>query len=281
MRGLLNQAAHIDQHYRQYRSLRSRSDRIEKLLRLSVLGQFALASALVAAWSTVAWLNVRLIQPAFQTAGQNETLFSGFTLADLSAWALVVVIAGLGVLLLEALQVTRIFASFSFLDDRRRRWLLWSVLSALVVVALAQSGLIFLHERIQTAPELYRQLIAYPVVVLEAPALDQSVPLLARMLLGPVFTFLLLFAVIPLENWLENGRVLLADALVALLRLVALALRLVAALVSHSLQLLLAVYDVLISLPLWLENLWLGLRRNRKTTKPTAQEGSQVGVNSR
>lgn len=281
MRGLLNQAAHIDQHYRQYRSLRSHSDRIEKLQRISVLGQFVLASLLLSAWAFAGWLNVQLVRPAFESTAMGESLLGSVGSADLSAWALVLVTALLGALLLEALQVTRIFASFSFLDDRRRRWLLWSLVSALVILAVSQAGLIFLHERLQSVPELYHRLIAYPVVVYEAPQIDQGVPLLARMLLGPVLTFLLMFAVVPLERWVENGRVLLGDVLVAGLRLMALLIRLLASFVSQLLALLLAVYDLLISLPLWLEGLVGQLRRLRGQSKSDSGKGSQMGVNSR
>ncbi|WP_108124807.1 hypothetical protein [Saccharospirillum mangrovi] len=281
MRGLLNQAAHIDQHYRQYRALRSHSDRIEKLQRVSVFGQFMLASLLLSAWALVGWLNVRLIRPAFESTAIAEPILGSITWADLSAWALVLVIAMLGTLLLEALQITRIFTSFSFLDDRRRRWVFWSVVTALVVLALSQAGLVFLHERMQTVPELYHRLIAYPVVVYEAPLIDQGVPLLARMLLGPVLTFLLMFAIVPLERWVENGRILLGDVLVAGLRFMSLVVRLLASLIRNSLALLLAAYDVLISLPLWLENLWLQVRKQRHLNKDMSPESTQVGVNSR
>ncbi|MFG1497154.1 hypothetical protein ABMA57_11020 [Saccharospirillum sp. HFRX-1] len=280
MRGLLNQAAHIDQHYRQYRALRSHSDRIEKLQRVSVIGQFVLASLLLSAWAIIGWLNVRLIRPAFESGATSDPFLASVGLADLSAWALVLLIALLGTLLLEALQVTRIFTSFAFLDDRRRRWLLWSVVSVLVIVALSQSGLIFMHERLRSVPELYQRLIAYPVVVYEAPKIDQGVPLAARMLLGPVLTFLLMFAVVPLERWVENGRVLLGDALVAGLRLVSLLTRLIAAFVSQLSSLLLAVYDLLISLPLWIESFLGKLRRHRVQRKSAAADGSQMGVNS-
>lgn len=280
MRGLLNQAAHIDQHYRQYRSLRSHSDRIEKLQRISVFGQFMLASLLLAGWGVVGWFNVRLIRPAFESTAVGESFVAAITLADISAWAVVLVIAILGTLLLESLQVTRIFSSFSFLDDRRRRWVFWSVVSALVVLALSQAGLVFLHERLQSVPELYHRLIAYPVVIYEAPLIDQGVPLLARMLLGPVLTFLLMFAIVPLEHWVENGRILLGDLVVLALRAISLSLRLMAAFISHSLSLLLAGYDLLISLPLWIEGLLSQLRKSRRAQKNTA-ESSQMGVNSR
>lgn len=280
MRGLLNQAAHIDQHYRQYRSLRSHSDRIEKLQRVSVIGQFMLASLLLTAWAVVGWLNVRLIRPAFETTATTEPLFASIGIAELSAWALVLFIVLLGTLLLEALQVTRLFTTFSFLDDRRRRWLLWSVVTVLVMLAMSQAGLIFMYERLRSVPELYHRLIAYPVVVYEAPEIDQGVPLAARMLLGPVLTFLLMFAIVPLERWVENGRVLLGDVLVAGLRLVSLLTRLIAAFISQLLSLLLAGYDLLISLPLWIESLVVQLRRNRAHNKSAAADSSQMGVNS-
>lgn len=280
MRGLLNQAAHIDQHYRQYRSLRSHSDRIEKLQRVSVIGQFMLASLLLTAWAVVGWLNVRLIRPAFETTATTEPLLASIGIAELSAWALVLFIVLLGTLLLEALQVTRLFTTFSFLDDRRRRWLLWSVVTVLVMLAVSQAGLIFMYERLRSVPELYHRLIAYPVVVYEAPEIDQGVPLAARMLLGPVLTFLLMFAIVPLERWVENGRVLLGDVLVAGLRLVSLLTRLIAAFISQLLSLLLAGYDLLISLPLWIESLVVQLRRNRAHNKSAAADSSQMGVNS-
>lgn len=256
IQSLLVQADEIDKHLDQYRAIQSGSERAERALRVSTVTHFLFASLALAAWFGIAWLNFELVREplaASMVAGQTV---AGFALADLATVALITLEIVFGLVLLEVLQITRFFDGFVGMDPVRRKQLLWSVLGLLTLLALSQSGLLYLREAVLSAPDPLDAFIQYPVVVVEAPMLDEWLALGARMLLGFILPFALLFTAVPLERWLETFRVLAADALIAVLNLAGLALRLVATVIRYLADMVLALYDLVISLPLWLEERW-------------------------
>lgn len=264
IRDVLVQADEIDKHLTRYREIQAGSERAERLLRVSSLTHFVLSSIVLAAFFAIAWLNFQLIRlPLTETLATNEGV-RGFALADLAAATIVGVEMILGMLLLEVLQITRLFEGFAALDARRRRGLFWCVLGLLAIFALAQTGLLYWREQDFSAGGPLQRLIAYPVIIFEAPALDEWLPIGARMLMGLVLPFVLVFTAAPLERWMETVRILLAEGLVQVLALVGMVLRIVAGAVRNLAELVVAFYDILISLPLWLELKWVRRKQLRE-----------------
>lgn len=276
VRGLLTQADEIQKHLSRYREIQAGSERAERLLRVSSITHFMLSSAALFAFLAIAWLNFQLIRlPLSETISSTETI-GGYALADLAAATLVALEMVLGMLLLEVLQVTRLFDGFTALDEHRRRGLFWSLLALLIVFALAHTGLLYWRADGMGPGSTLQQLIAYPVVVIEAPLLDEWLPIGARMLMGLVLPFALVFTAAPLERWMETGRILAAEFMVLALGLTSLILRLLAGTVRNLAEVLVAVYDLIISLPLWLEERWFQQRSFPGQLTPANQDSGEA-----
>jgi len=272
IRSLLTQADEIDKHLNQYREIQSGTERAERALRVSTLTHFLFASLALAAWFGIAWLNFELVrQPLADSMTPGQSV-GGLALADLAAMALITLEVVFGLLLLEVLQVTRFFEGFIGMDPVRRKALFWCLLGLLTLLALSQSGLLYLRATILNANDPLSALIQYPVVVVEAPMLDEWLAIGARMLLGFILPFALLFTAVPVERWLETLRTLAADALILALNGISLVLRLAATVVRYLADMLLALYDLVISLPLWLEERW----SNRTASLPAPSAAPQT-----
>jgi hypothetical protein len=153
---------------------------------------------------------------------------------------------------MEALRITRMFDGFYGLDSPVRRRLVWVMASLLLLLALAQAGLMYLDHRAALPANALERWIQYPVIVFEAPLLDQGLVLGSKMLLAFVLPFILIFMAVPFERLMHSLRILLVVAISLVLRISALILRVAAGWLWYVNQAVQAVYDVFISLPRWL-----------------------------
>lgn len=249
---LANQTHLLDRHLATYHRIETDSDQVYRGLLLSQTSQWFFASVLLLAGISIAWFNTELIRTPMQVVMGDATLLAGWPLSQVAAYAMVLVYLVLGALLLETLQLTQRLDSFSVLSPLQRRALTGFLLTLLLLAALAQAGLLYLRDHHQSLT-LYQQWIQYPVIIVQSPALDEWLQLAATMLLGFTLPFILIFLVLPLERWLDASRVLVVLGLVAFLMLLASALKGLAMLSRHLLMLLGSAYDLLISLPLWVE----------------------------
>src|SRR5262249_28945508 len=86
------------------------------------------------------------------------------------------------------------------------------------------------------------------------------IPTAGQMLLGFILPFALAFVAIPLESFIHSSRTVLGVAVVALLHALAFVLRVLGNLARHSSRVLIALYDVVVMLPLLVEHLVKGGR---------------------
>jgi len=89
----------------------------------------------------------------------------------------------------------------------------------------------------------------------------------AQMGMGFILPFALVFVAIPLETFVHSLRTVLGIIGIALMRVLTLAMRVLGNLFHHSGLLLQRGYDLLIFMPLWMEE-----RMDRKARKPTDTE---------
>jgi len=102
------------------------------------------------------------------------------------------------------------------------------------------------------------------------------IPTAGQMLLGFILPFALAFVAIPLESLIHSGRTVGGAALVAIVRTLALTLRLIGNIARQLCRVLMTLYDVVIVLPLLVER-WVnalrsgagqsGLEAGRRTAK--------------
>ncbi|MFT7289912.1 MAG: hypothetical protein ACI9D8_000357 [Reinekea sp.] len=162
----------------------------------------------------------------------------------------------MGMLLMEVLLITRMFPAFGTLDERKRRILLWTFLGFILVFASIESGLAFMRDQIANDTAALRGLLVggEAVDLVATGTISTIIPQAAQMLLGFILPWVLIFVAIPFESFVESGRILLANLVIQVLHLVIILMRLTATVIRYLCDILLALYDVVVSIPLWLEH---------------------------
>lgn len=249
---LATQTHMLDRHLATYHSIETGTDQVYRRLLLSQTSQWLFASLLLAAGVGIAWFNTEMMQAPMRVVMSDAPVLVGWPLYQVAAYAMVLVYLVLGALLFETLQLTQRLDGFLALSPMQRRAMAGFLLTLLLLAALAQAGLLYLRDHQPLS--VYEQWIQYPVIIVQSPLLDEWLQLGATMLLGFMLPFVLIFLVLPLERWLDASRVLLVLLIVTLLVMLASALKGIALLSRHALLLLGSAYDLLISLPLWIES---------------------------
>jgi hypothetical protein len=105
----------------------------------------------------------------------------------------------------------------------------------------------------------------------------QAIPQAAQMILAFFLPFILMFTAIPFESLVESSRVILGILVVQLLHILVLLLRLFAAIVRYSCDIFLSLYDVIISIPLWLEAKLYSSKKKAGAEPPVAENIHELG----
>jgi hypothetical protein len=226
------------------------------MLRVSSLREFAVAVFWMAIFVGGAFLNFHLISlPMSEMVGASARIGT-FTVAEVSALMIVLIEVAIGMLLMEVLHITRMFPAFGTLDERKRRILLWTFLGFILVFASIESGLAFMRDQIANDTAALRGLLVggEAVDLVGTGTISTIIPQAAQMLLGFLLPWVLIFVAIPFESFVESGRILLANLVIQVLHLVIILMRLTATVIRYLCDILLALYDVVVSIPLWLEH---------------------------
>lgn len=256
MKNLILQAEEIDKNMDHYREINAGSDKAERMLRVSSLQEFSVSLFWMAIFAGGAFFNFHLISlPMSEMVGAG-TRIGIFTVAEVSALMIVLIEIAIGMLLMEVLHITRMFPAFGTLDERKRRILFWTLLGFVFLFASIESGLAFMRDQIASDNAALRSmLIGGESVALEGSStISQFIPQVAQMLLGFLLPFVLIFVAIPFESFVESGRILLAHLVIQLLHIVIVVMRLLATGIRYLTDIFLAVYDILVSIPLWIEH---------------------------
>ena len=203
-----------------------------------------------------AFFNFHLIAlPMSEMVGAGSRI-GAFTVAEVSALMIVLIEVAIGMLLMEVLHITRMFPAFGTLDERKRRILLWTLLGFVFIFASIESGLAFMRDQIAADnAALKGLLVGGEVVAIDAgTSISAFIPQAAQMMLGFLLPFVMIFVAIPFESFVESGRILLADLAIQILHVFIILMRLVATTIRYLTDILLAVYDIIVSIPLWIEN---------------------------
>lgn len=272
-KNLIVQAEEIDKNMDQYREIQAGTDKAERMLKVSAFREFSVAVFWMSIFAGGAFFNFHLIAlPMSEMVGAGSRI-GMFTVAEVSALMIVLVEIAIGMLLMEVLHITRMFPAFSALDERKRRILFWILLGFIFMFASIEAGLAFMRDQIAADNAALRSLlIGGEAVIAESSTISQLIPQVAQMLLGFLLPFVLIFVAIPFETFVESGRILLGNLLIQLLHIVVILLRLVATVVRYTTDIIIAIYDIAISLPLWLEEKMSSTREAKPKEQPAAVE---------
>lgn len=253
MKNLIVQAEEIDKNMDQYREINAGTEKALRMLKASSLRSFLASSFFLALFALVIFVNFHLISlPMSEMVGSGSRI-GVFTVAEVAALMLVLVEVAIGMLLMEVLHITKMFPAFGTLDERKRKTLFWVFLTLIFTFASIEAGLAFMREQIAADNAALLGLLVGGEAVVAESTLPTNIPAAAQILVGFVLPFVLIFVAIPFEYFLESSRVLLGSLLVQALHIAILLMRLVATTINYLTDIALAVYDIIVSIPLWIE----------------------------
>jgi len=254
----------VDAHMAKYEQINAGTDKAQHALTVSAFTQFAIAALVMTVAAGGAFINFKLIAlPMSEMVGAGDYITSALRTSEVAALVVIFVEASMGLFLLEAMRVTHLFPRIASLNEVLRRRMLWNAFALLVTLAGVEAALALMRD----------MLIADKQALLQSLSTVQAgptegwvgrIPTAGQMLLGFILPFALAFIAIPLESLIHSARTVGGVLLMALVRALALVLRVAGQAVRQASRVLIRLYDVAIVLPLLVERLIKGSRRSHR-----------------
>jgi len=259
--GLESRSNIIDQQMEQYEQILSKTDYSERMLSSSSLTQFFVSGLVLFIAIIGGYVNFQLVAlPMSEMVGAGSYIGS-IKSSDVAALFIIAIEVSLGLFLMESIGVTRLFPVISMLDDRKRKIILWVTFSFLFVFACIESSLAYMRDMLAADSESLTQMLAGVEV---AEPEFRWIPSVGQMVMGFILPFALTFVAIPLESFIHSSRTVIGLFLVWLLRMTSFVIRLTANLIHGTGLFVISVYDLVIFLPLRIEQ---AVGKNRKSAE--------------
>jgi hypothetical protein len=262
IRGLDQRSLAIDRQMEMYEEIRAGSDDAVRILSSSTVTYFT-SSALVLAIALMgAFINFHLIAlPMSEMVGASSHVGS-LMVSDIAALVIILIEIAMGLFLMESLRVTRLFPVIGMLDDVMRKRLAWVAFFILLTLAGVEASLAYMRDMLAADRAALAQSLSGGV---EVAAEFRWIPAVGQMVMGFMLPFALTFVAIPLESFIRSARTVTGTLLAFGLRASAGVMELLGAFSTNLGSVLTFVYDLLIVVPLRVEELW---------TKRSARPGS-------
>lgn len=262
----LQQAASaIDTQMERYEALRRDESPAERRLGFSASSQLAISSIALLVAIGGAVINFQLIALPMSEMVGGSAYLGEFRMADVAALVIILVEATLGLFLMELLGVTHLFPRLRVLERPLRRRLLYMVFGFLFSLAAVEVALAYLRDRIAASNLALRQTLTLSE---EVEAASWWIPTAGQMVLGFILPFVLAFVAVPLEVFIHSARTVLGALAATVLAGLGFVARLLANLFHHLGEILVAVYDAVIGIPILVEK----LVRDRRERPPRAPD---------
>ena len=259
--GLDERTRSIDAHMQHYEAIRSGEDHAARMLTSSSLTQFFIAGLVLVIAILGGVINFQLIAlPMSEMVGGTSQLGPVRT-ADVAAMVIIMVEVAMGLFLLESLRITRLFPIIGSMDDAMRKRMIVITFSILFILASIEASLAYMRDLLALDREAIAQSLAGSGVV---EAQFRWIPSIGQMVMGFILPFTLAFVAIPLESFIHSSRTVLGIAMAGLLRGIAFVLRLLGNVFYQSGAVLMSIYDLVIMLPLRIEQAIAGMRRGHE-----------------
>jgi hypothetical protein len=256
----------VDGHMKKYEQINAATDKAQHALTVSAFTQFAIALLVVAVAAGGAFINFKLIAlPMSEMVGAGDYLTSSLRTSEVAALVIIFVEASMGLFLLEAMRVTHLFPGIANLNEVLRRRMLWIAFGLLVILAGVEAALALMRDMLIADKQALVQSLATVQAVTNEGWIGR-IPTAGQMLLGFILPFALAFIAIPLESLIHSSRTVGGVLLTALVRTLALVLRILAQAVRQASRVLIRLYDVAIVVPLLAERLVRASRRSGRVT---------------
>lgn len=273
--GNLNQHSRkIDRYMDSYEKTLGQTDMARRQLALSSLTQFFVSGLVLAVAAVGAIINFNLVAlPVSEMVG-GSSFIGNFRTSDVAGVFLVSLQIVVGIFLMDALRITRLFSAIGSLEDNKRRAIVWVLLVFLTILAGMESSLAFLRDRITSDMEVLRQTLAGEEL---AAVGTSSIPTIGQMIMGFTLPFVLAFTAIPFEAFISSSRTGLGIVAAWVLRVTAFVLRLFGNLAYYTGRLVVYLYDLAIFPALWLEET-IVRKANRIKEKKEKAAGAAPGA---
>jgi hypothetical protein len=273
--GIQDSAAKIDSNVIKLEGIFARKDQAEHFLTASASTQFFIAGLVMLVAFGGAYVNFKLIAlPMSAMVGGGDYITETLRASEVAALVIIMFETLMGLFLMETLRFTSLFPLGNITEKMRRR-LMWASLSILLVLAGVEVALAVMRDLIIAADVALKQTLgAGAAVAAPESGWVTRIPTFGQMILGFTLPFALAFVAIPLEYFVNSGRIVLGAALVLGMRGLAFVLRVIANLARETGRLAVIFYDVLIFVPLAIERWVVQLRdgssqRNKMRPVPT------------
>jgi hypothetical protein len=245
----------VDAHMAKYEQINQGTDKAEHALTVSAFTQFAIALLVMAVAAGGAFINFKLIAlPMSEMVGAGDYITGALRTSEVAALVIIFVEASMGLFLLEAMRVTHLFPRIANLNEQLRRRMLWIALGLLVTLAGVEAALALMRDVLIAD----KQALLQSLSSVQASLTDGwvgRIPTVGQMLLGFILPFALAFIAIPLESLIHSARTVAGAILTALVRALALTLRVGGHTARQASRVLIRLYDVAIVLPLLVEQM--------------------------
>lgn len=257
---IFERSRHIDEMMEEYRGIAAKSDVAERKLMSSTLSQFAIAALVLVIASLGGFINFQLIAlPMSEMVGATSRLGSMRT-SDVAALVIILIEITMGLFLMESLRITRLFPVIGRLDARSRRQMAWATFTILLILAGIESSLAYMRDMLAADRAALTQQLAGATS--QRPEF-MWIPAVGQMVMGFILPFALTFVAIPLESFIHSGRIVLGQVTAGLLRAAAFVVEMLGFAAEHVGTGLENLYDVVIFLPLKVEELIFRSRGDR------------------
>lgn len=262
--GIFERSRHLDELMESYRGISARTDAAERALASSAMTQFVIAGLVLLIASLGGFINFQLIAlPMSEMVGATSRLGSMQT-SDVAALVIILVEITMGLFLMEALRITRLFPVIGRLDRHTRIRMAWATFGILLVLAGIESSLAYMRDMLAADRAALTQTLSGSVA--QRPEF-MWIPSVGQMVMGFILPFALTFVAIPLESFIHSSRIVLGQVAVGLLRMLAFAVHLLGFAADHAGKGLKNLYDIVIFLPLKVEESVLQARSRGAVAK--------------
>jgi hypothetical protein len=248
---ILARAVTVDRHMQEYQDIVRGQDRAVSTLSSSSIVQFFVSALVLVVAIGGAAINFSLIaRPMAEMVG-GTSYIGTFRMANVAALVIIMVEISMGLFLMESLRITRLFPVIGALPDKIRVRMMWITFCILALLASVEAGLAYMREI------LLQDELATGAILRGEQGGPQNefmwITTAAQMGMGFILPFALTFVAIPLETFVHSLRTVLGLAGIAMLRALALGLRVLSSIVRHLGTLGQRIYDLPLFVPLWLE----------------------------
>ncbi len=237
----------IDQQIEKYEDIMAKTDHAVRMLSSSSMTQFFISAIVLSIALLGGLINFQLIALPFSEMVGANTYIGEMRAADVAALFLVLMETALGIFLMDALGITRLFPIIHSMDDKLRRKMIWAVLTFLFIFACIESSLAYMRDFLAADREALTQSLAGVAV---AKPEFRWIPSMGQMVMGFILPFALAFVAIPLESFIHSSRTVLGVSMLGMLRGLAFVLRLLGNIAHNMGNVLISLYDLIVFIPL-------------------------------